>query len=139
MCNTMTYDNQQVAHYRKDTREMPADDGAKLRDLILYIAERSEGDHSFGKTKLHKILFYADFTSYLETGNSITGQEYRKFPYGPVGEGTEPALQALQREGAAAVGHRNVFGYRQDRPFALREPSLDAFSGKEIAIVDEVI
>src|SRR5712692_7187284 len=111
---------------------MPTADNIKLRELILYIAERSEGDKYFGKTQLHKILFYSDFIAYLETGKPITGQEYRKFPYGPVGSEAEPTLQALQSEGAAAVGKRDVFGYRQERPFALREPNLEGFSGKEI-------
>ena len=34
---------------------------AKLRELVLYICYLSEGDNSFGKVKLNKILFYADF------------------------------------------------------------------------------
>jgi hypothetical protein len=111
----------------------------KLRELILYVAARSEGDHWFGKTKLHKVLFYSDVIFYAETGRSITGQEYQKYPHGPFGSETPAALQALESEHAVAIGHRDVFGHRQERPFALREPNLDDFSGKEIAIVDEVI
>jgi uncharacterized phage-associated protein/DNA-binding transcriptional regulator YiaG len=36
------------------------------------------------KTKLNKLLFYADFYMYQLTGHSITGLEYRAIPYGPV-------------------------------------------------------
>jgi hypothetical protein len=107
--------------------------------LILYVTSCCEGDQAFGKTKLNKILFYADFLAYLETGKAITGQDYQKFPYGPVAPQVEPTLRTLCTEGAAAIASRQHFGLRQDRIFALREPSLDGFSGKEIAIVDGVI
>ena len=53
---------------------MPEPDGAKLRELMLYITQKSEGDPRFGKTKLLKILVEADFTFYARTGRSITGQ-----------------------------------------------------------------
>ena len=33
----------------------------KFRELILYIAQESEGDPNFGATKLNKILFFCDF------------------------------------------------------------------------------
>jgi uncharacterized phage-associated protein len=114
-------------------------DQTKLRELILYIAERSEGDEPFGKTKLNKILFYADFIAYAQMGRSITGQEYRKLPHGPVAADAEETLTALKQEEAVAIAQRSYHGLPQQRPFALREPILDAFSGEEIAIVDKVI
>ena len=49
------------------------------------------------------------------------------------------ALAALQKEQAAAMAHRDLFGWSQDRPCALREPNLDGFTGQEIAIVDQVL
>lgn len=36
------------------------------------------------KTKLNKILFYADFCNYKITGKSMTGMAYRAIPHGPV-------------------------------------------------------
>jgi len=118
---------------------MSATTESKLRELILYIAERSEGDDSFGKTKLNKLLFYADFVAYAQSGCPITGQEYRKYPHGPVPAHAQPALDGLQTEGAIALATRNYHGLPQQRPLALREPDLSHFSGAEIAIVNEVI
>lgn len=37
-------------------------------------------------TKMNKLLFYIDFTSYRKCGMSITGLSYRALPYGPVPE-----------------------------------------------------
>jgi len=36
---------------------------ARLRELILYVARRLETDPSAGATKIHKVLFFADFAS----------------------------------------------------------------------------
>ncbi len=53
-------------------------DDIKLRELVLYLATLSEGDATFGKVKLNKLLFYADFNAYLKFGKPITGHEYQK-------------------------------------------------------------
>src|ERR1035437_1475045 len=62
-------------------RQKPNDD--KLRELVLYIATASEGDEPFGKVKLNKILFFADFEAYRRFVRSITGHEYQKLAQGP--------------------------------------------------------
>ena len=51
-------------------------DAGKLGELIVYIVENSLGDPYFGKTKLNKILFAADFEAYRQRGRSITGADY---------------------------------------------------------------
>jgi hypothetical protein len=47
----------------------------RLRELVLYISERCERDVYFGKTKLNKVLVFADFSSFARTGRPITGLE----------------------------------------------------------------
>jgi hypothetical protein len=111
----------------------------KLRELILYVAGRCEGDPRFGKTKLSKILFYADFIAYMRTGKSITNQDYRKAPFGPMGADMETTLSALKDEEALAIARRHYHGRQQQRPLALRDPKLDGFTAAEIALVNEVI
>jgi len=56
--------------------ESQAERDKRLRELILLIATRSEGDEPFGAVKLNKLLFYADFFAYVKFGESITGQEW---------------------------------------------------------------
>src|SRR2546425_884388 len=68
----------------------------KLAEMILHIAQLSEGDEPFGATKLNKILFYCDFLSYLYHGKPITGQEYQKLPNGPAPRRLVPVLQYLE-------------------------------------------
>lgn len=118
---------------------MATGNDAKLGELILYVARRAQGDEAFGKTKLNKILFYADFNAYAKTGKSITGQEYAKYPRGPVPPRAESLMQEMATAGALVLARRNYHGYQQEQPVALREPDLASFSGEEISIVDQVI
>ena len=111
----------------------------RLQELILYVAERSEGDRRFGKTKLNKILFYVDFVAHRDLGQSITGQEYRKLPFGPVASGVEPALTRLEEAGDLVIRPERHSGYPQQRPLAVRRADPNVFSGAEIALIDEII
>ncbi len=114
-------------------------DDCKLRELILYLALRSEGDETFSKTKLLKQLFYSDFAAYARSRGSITGQTYSKLPYGPVPRRAMEVLNELEREGALALARREYHGYVQHKPVALREPDLSGFTGEEIATVDRAL
>src|SRR5207249_1394411 len=44
-----------------------AEETDKVKELILLVTERSEGDESFGMIKLNKLLFNIDFTQYGRT------------------------------------------------------------------------
>jgi hypothetical protein len=111
----------------------------KLRELIVYVARRCRGDEKFGKTKLNKILFWADFNAYQLHGKSITGQEYLKKQYGPVGEATAAALAELVEAGDIDIANLTYFTQKRQVPTAMREANLDDFSGWEIALVEDVI
>ena len=48
--------------------------------MVVFFAEKMQP----WKTKLNKLLFYADFAMYRQTGYSISGISYRAIPMGPV-------------------------------------------------------
>ena len=52
----------------------------KLFQLVQFFAAQLKPF----KTKLNKLLFYADFVQFRETGQSITGLKYTAIQYGPV-------------------------------------------------------
>ena len=113
---------------------------SKLRELILYVARECEGHERFGRTKLNKCLFYADFIAYGRTGEPITGAVYQKLEHGPVPRRITKVTKAMVRAKELAEQNRTTFpGRTEIRPVALREPDLSGFSGEEIAIVDEVL
>lgn len=118
-------------------KQQPDDD--KLRQLILYICERSEGDPGFGAVKLNKLLFLADFLAYLRYGQAVTGQEYQALRQGPAPRRMLPIMREMHEAGEIAVRERDFYGRRQRRAFALKEPDLSRFSAQEIDLVDRIL
>lgn len=76
----------------------------KMAAMISYIAARTSDLY---KTKLNKLLFYADFTNYYLTGRSISGSRYVHLPYGPVPDGYEETLETLNHYGVIDVSPQN--------------------------------
>lgn len=115
-------------------------DEAKLRELIVYVADKCERDRFFGAVKLNKILFYSDFIAYSTTGRPITGAEYSKQQFGPVATRSPSVKRALIKRRAVFEKDDPVpGGYEQKKLLALRQPVLSKFAAAEIAIVDRVI
>ena len=114
-------------------------DGSKFRELVLYIAEQSEGDPRFGAVKLNKILYYSDFEAFRVLGESITGATYRKLSEGPAPLQMLEQRKVLLDSGATVLENRPYFTGTQHRIVAKREPRKDLFQLNELKIVDQVI
>jgi hypothetical protein len=112
---------------------------AKMAELILYISDKCQLDPTYGATKLNKILFYADFIHYANTGEPITGQEYMRLDKGPAPRHLVPIRERLIENHELVVRSQPYGAFQQKRPIALRPASLAEFSGEEIAQVDAVI
>jgi uncharacterized phage-associated protein len=52
----------------------------KLAEAVIFFVTNTK---HCGLTKLLKLLFFFDFTHYRQTGQSVTGLEYRAWPKGP--------------------------------------------------------
>jgi hypothetical protein len=111
----------------------------KLRELIVYIAQKSEDDPWCGATKLNKILFYADFYAYRQLGAPITGAQYQKLPEGPAPRELLPARDSLVRDESITVEARPIFNHVQQRVVANRHVKPGVLSDRELSLVDEVI
>ena len=114
-------------------------DDAKLTELILYVAEKCEGDERFGETKLNRLLFYIDFFAYLTLGNPVTGQEYQILERGPAPTRSKTVQERMVANDELRIRERNSYGNLQYKPLALRPANLDIFEKKEIALIDDCI
>jgi hypothetical protein len=117
----------------------PSSDDEKLKELILFIASRSEDDANFGSTKLNKLLFYADFLAYVKLGEAITNHAYMRLPNGPAPKAMLPILKRMISAKSLAIKERDHHGKTQRVPFALREANLKLFSAEQIAVVTDVL
>lgn len=111
----------------------------RLHQLILFIAERCQADPNFGMTKLVKILHRADFESFARYGESITGSQYKKFPYGPVSQAALDVKDEMERQGQIVVVKEGYSPYLRKRVLPVETANLDGFSGRDIALIDGVI
>lgn len=111
----------------------------KLRELVLYIADRCEEDQRFSAVKLNKILFYADFLSFAKYGESVTGVQYKKYPQGPVPTVLKRVRSEMEESGESVLRKKDYHGIAQHRVIPLRDSNLNKFSARDIALVDKVI
>lgn len=65
----------------------------KFSNMIIYFAETIQPF----KTKLNKLLFYADFLNYKKSGFSISGCNYRAIELGPVPNGYDTLFEYFKR------------------------------------------
>jgi len=123
---------------REDVASMRYDE--KLAELILYVAERIQGDRTAGATKLNKYLYFADFSAVRKLGHPITGAEYQRLQHGPAPRRLPPVRDRLVRNGDARRERRpDALGYVHDDLISERKPRTELFSTEELAVVDEVI
>jgi Protein of unknown function (DUF4065) len=111
----------------------------KFKELVLYLSERSEADPNFGETKLNKLLFYIDLLAYRELGRPVTGAKYQKLRWGPAATALLPIQQEMEALGDLKIRPGLRGAYTQKKPIALRQANLGAFTGAEIALVDQLI
>ena len=76
----------------------------KMAAMVSYMAGRSSDLY---KTKLNKLLFYADFVNFYRRGMSISGSTYVHLPYGPVPDGYEETLETLNHYGVIDISKQN--------------------------------
>ncbi len=90
------------------------------------------------KTKLNKLLFYADFRHFKDYTTSLTGVRYVHLPHGPVPDNYDYYIAELIREGALDVDEVPAGDYVGENHVARRQPDLSVFSEAELKTLAEI-
>lgn len=109
-------------------------DSKKLFNVILFFSTGGQL-----KTKLNKLLFYADFKHFKEYSVSITGARYVHLQYGPVPDDYDYYFAELSREHYLDVVEEIFGNYTGFKCVARAEPKLDAFDQSERDVLEQVI
>jgi hypothetical protein len=112
---------------------------AKLEEIILYVADRLEHDLNFGRTKLAKVLYHADFLSYRLYQEPITGWDYVKWQFGPVPNDYLAILNSMEEERRIATKETSVINHVQKRIIALHPANLKLITGRDLQLIERVI
>lgn len=114
-----------------------ATDYGKFSEMVKFFTQQFEP----WKTQLNKLLFYADFTMFQETGWSISGLQYRAIPLGPVPDNFNSLFEYLVNRGEVEINYISFpdggigeqFKALPQRPF-----HPDLFNETELRILNQV-
>ena len=109
----------------------------KFTEMVVYFSEQIAPF----KTKMNKLLFYADFLMFKQTCFSVSGVRYKAINMGPVPNNFQSIFEYLANENVIDIfttefpgGYAGEqFKARKDRPF-----NHQLFSAEEIAVLEKV-
>lgn len=108
-------------------------DQDKFFNAILYLCKGGAV-----KTKLNKLLFYADFKHFKEYTTSITGARYACIPFGPAPDDYDLYYPILIRRGVLEVEEIDYPHFTGENFLTKKEPNLNIFSESELRILASV-
>lgn len=107
----------------------------KIGMMTKYFASRLEPF----KTKMNKLLFYADFLHYSKTGYSISGITYVAITHGPVPRNYGSIYDRLYESGYVDIREEEFQGYGGERLLCHDgEPDMGIFSASERFAIETV-
>lgn len=111
----------------------------RLKEAILYVAQKGERMKFFGRIKLNKILWRADFRSFFLRHQPVTGRGYQKLEWGPALIEMAPVVNELLRAGLLIEEARTHGDKTEHRPVAKANPVLRYFSPEDLEFLDESV
>jgi len=110
----------------------------RLHNIVHYVISKADY-RKVGKTKLNKILWFADREFMRKHIDTITHSQYIKMPYGPVPKKIDKILKALEREQNIISKEVQLGATVQKSFISLKEPDISMFTPEEISILDKYI
>lgn len=109
----------------------------KLTEMMVYFSEIMAPF----KTKMNKLLFYADFLMFNRCGFSMSGMRYKAIPLGPVPNNFQSIFEYLSNKGEIDIEYIEFpngntgekFIAKRDRPF-----KADLFTKNELEVLEKV-
>ena len=103
----------------------------KFEPLVHFIInECKKFPERLGAVRLNKVLWYSDLASYLQFGDTITGEEYVKREMGPVPKTILATLDKLEKDGRIEVKERTHI-YDPIKYISKRRPDTTLLTKKD--------
>jgi len=109
----------------------------KFSEMVLFFTEKLEP----WKTKLNKLLFYADFMMHRQTGFSMSGVQYQAIPMGPVPKNYHGIFEYLVNKQKVDIHYTNFPDGGTGEKFKLNSKKTfgkELFSASELDILNSV-
>ncbi len=112
-------------------------DFKKLTEMVVFFTGKMQP----WKTKMNKLLFYADFSHFKQTGFSISGINYRAIPMGPVPNNFNSIFEYLANKNKIDIFYTPFpdggIG-EQFNPNPQKQFNTELFSEKELSVLEEI-
>jgi transcriptional regulator with XRE-family HTH domain len=135
------FESKDISGYQKNEERIsvPVFQVHKFKNVLLYILERCAGKPNVGETVLYKLLYFSDFNYYELFEEHLTGDRYRKLPYGPVPQKLDSIIKQMMDSHQIQRIKTDYHGYPQTRYMPLVKPDLTRIKASEKEIIDRVI
>lgn len=131
-----SYIREYVGHHRPDIRSgYRAFAPARFKAMVLHFC-KSPG---VPRTKLNKLLWYADFLAFRQNTTSISGARYAHLPHGPAPDSYDTLFGWLSGpEGALRLEDASIGSLDCEVLIANESPDYGQFSNSELALLAQV-
>jgi putative zinc finger/helix-turn-helix YgiT family protein len=110
----------------------------KFTEMVIFFAEKMQP----WKTKLNKLLFYADFFCFRQTCFSMSGVRYRAIDLGPVPNNFNAIYEFIANRNDIEIfstESANGFSGEQFKPTPQRPFNTELFSKEELIVLNDTV
>ena len=118
---------------------VPANNVQKFREVLLYILNKVGAKSNVGETVVYKLLYFIDFDFYEKYEEQLVGATYKKNTFGPTPIEFPAIVDSMISDKEIEKIKSAYYQKEQRKYLPLRKPDLECLSGKEIALIDEVL
>jgi transcriptional regulator with XRE-family HTH domain len=115
---------------------------SKYRQMILaFLREAKLSKEKLKKTKLAKLLYFADFAWFYQYSESMSGMSYRKIDYGPVPDAYFRIFAEMEEEGVIDVDQKKDderIMYEISETILSERENLDKLSSNEKKLIKSI-
>lgn len=122
-----------------ELREMPKENVAKFKEVLLYILSKVGSRPNIGQTVLYKLLYFIDFDYYEKFEEQLIGATYIKNTYGPTPVSFAKVVKQMEREGKLVEVKSKYFDLNQTKYIPVTEADVSSLSGQELKHIDDVL
>ncbi len=118
-----------------DIKRGEAPNYEKYRQMILLYLRMN---NDVTKTKLAKLLYFADFTWYYHHLESMSGMEYRKIQYGPVADTYFRLIDEMRDVGEINIELKDEGAMRISQTDSGAKHAITMIEAEEIALMNDI-
>lgn len=111
----------------------------KIKNLIMYILDKTARLPNVGKTVLYKILYFCEFDRFELTGERLTGMDFVKLPRGPAPAWFDFAIKRMTEEESIVPVNAKYMGYVQQRYMINEKVPDNLRTGEKKKFIDRLI